>query len=69
MFLDSLVNRPYTVLEQQKAFQSSHLPIYMRPPRARLYLGMYFSLYAIGMCSTAFGVYSLVMNKPMKKED
>lgn len=30
---DSLVTYPPT------SFQSSHLPIYMRPPRARLYLG------------------------------
>ncbi|KAF9226786.1 hypothetical protein BS17DRAFT_878627 [Gyrodon lividus] len=69
MFLDSLVNRPNTVLAQQKTFQSSHLPIYMRPPRAKLYLGMYFSLYAVGMCGTAYGIYSLVFSKPMKKEE
>ncbi|KAF9238833.1 hypothetical protein BU15DRAFT_75054 [Melanogaster broomeanus] len=69
MFLDALVNRPNRVLEEQKAFQSSHLPIYLRPPRAKLYLGMYFSLYVIGMCGTAFGAYSLVFSKPVKKEE
>jgi len=68
MFLDSLVNRPNTVLEQQKVFQSSHKPIYTRPPRARLYLGMYFSLYAVGMVGTAYGIYSLAFSKPMRKD-
>ncbi|KIJ69879.1 hypothetical protein HYDPIDRAFT_104529 [Hydnomerulius pinastri MD-312] len=68
MFLDSLVNRPNTVLEQQKAFQSSHLPIYMRTPRARLYLGVYFTVYAAGLCSTAYGIYALAFTKPGKKE-
>ncbi|KAG9317707.1 hypothetical protein JVU11DRAFT_1920 [Chiua virens] len=68
MFLDSLVNRPNTVLEQQKAFQSSHLPIYVRPPRARLYLGIYFSIYAVGMVGTAYGIYSLAFSKPMKRD-
>ncbi|KAN0097209.1 hypothetical protein V8E55_001655 [Tylopilus felleus] len=67
MFTDSLVNRPNTVLEQQRVFQSSHSPIYMRSPRARLYLGMYFSIYAVGMVGTAYGIYSLVFSKPMKK--
>ncbi|KAF8558729.1 hypothetical protein OG21DRAFT_1503686 [Imleria badia] len=68
MFLDSLVNRPNNVLEQQKAFQSAHVPIYMRPPRAKLYLGIYFSIYAVGMVGTAYGIYSLAFSKPMKKD-
>ncbi|KAG6378967.1 hypothetical protein JVT61DRAFT_13254 [Boletus reticuloceps] len=91
MFTDSLVNRPNTVLEQQRVFQSSHSPVYLRTPRARLYLGthplgslsnhqrhrvhmdllvtgIYFSIYAVGMAGTAYGIYSLAFSKPMKKD-
>jgi len=67
MFLDSLVTRPNNVLEQQKVFQSSHVPVYMRSPRAKLYLGLYFSIYAVGMLGTGYGMYSLIFSKPMKK--
>ncbi|KAF8416464.1 hypothetical protein L210DRAFT_871355 [Boletus edulis BED1] len=41
------------------SFRSSHSPIYLRPPRARLYLGIYFSVYAVGMVGTAYGIYLL----------
>ncbi|KAF8138750.1 hypothetical protein EV363DRAFT_1445554 [Boletus edulis] len=64
MFTDSLVNRPNTVLEQQRVFQSSHSPVYLRTPRARLYLASTPSAWPV----PAYGIYSLAFSKPMKKD-
>ncbi|KAH7931161.1 hypothetical protein BV22DRAFT_1052913 [Leucogyrophana mollusca] len=66
--LDAVVNRPNRVLERQKAIQSSHLPIYYRLPRSRLYLGTYFTMWTLGMVGTTYGIYSLAFGKPAPKE-
>jgi len=51
------------VLERQKAYQHSHKPIYYRPPRSGLYLGLYKSGFALGVAGIAYSAYSLVKGK------
>ncbi|KAG2369792.1 hypothetical protein BDR07DRAFT_1604605 [Suillus spraguei] len=65
--IDAVVQRPNHVRERQRAYQASHSPIYYRLPRSRLYLGAYFTLFGVGMCGTVYGIYELVMGKPVRK--
>lgn len=37
--MDALVNRPNTILARQKAIQADPRPVFLKTPRARLYLG------------------------------
>ncbi|KAH7912965.1 hypothetical protein BJ138DRAFT_1124801 [Hygrophoropsis aurantiaca] len=66
--LDALVNRPNNILERQKAIQSSHLPVYYRLPRSKLYVKSYMALWSIGMVGTTLGIYTLAFGKPAAKE-
>ncbi|KAG2042091.1 hypothetical protein BDR03DRAFT_623918 [Suillus americanus] len=65
--IDTVVQRPNYVPERQRAYQASHSPIYYRPPRSRLYLGTYFTLFGLGMCGTVYGMYQLTMGKPVRQ--
>jgi len=61
--LDTLTHKKNLVLERQKAYQHSHKPIYYRPPRSGLYLGLYKSGFALGVAGIAYSAYSLVKGK------
>ncbi|KAI0005128.1 hypothetical protein BJV74DRAFT_807136 [Russula compacta] len=61
--LDALTYRKNLVPERQRVYQHSHKPIYYRPPRSRLYLGLYQTGFAIGVCGIVYSAYSLVKGK------
>ncbi|KAJ8589052.1 hypothetical protein M405DRAFT_862459 [Rhizopogon salebrosus TDB-379] len=65
--IDAVVYRQNHVPERQRAYQASHSPVYFRPPRSKLYLGAYFTLFGVGMCGTVYGIYQLTMGKPVRK--
>ncbi|KAF8961114.1 hypothetical protein BDZ97DRAFT_1921635 [Flammula alnicola] len=73
--LSPLYNLPNHVLEKQKMYQASSIqllfststkPIMMRGPRGPLYVGVYGTLFAVGMVSSLYAFGSLILGK--KKE-
>jgi len=65
--LSAVVNKPNRILEKQKMVQSDHRPIWYRLPRSRVYLGVYFTLFTVGIAGSGYGLYSLVKGKPTAK--
>ncbi|KAH9977665.1 hypothetical protein BGW80DRAFT_1283593 [Lactifluus volemus] len=61
--LDALVYRKNFVPERQRLYQQSHKPIYYRPPRSGLYMGLYMSGFALGVGAIGYSAYSLVKGK------
>ncbi|KDQ08225.1 hypothetical protein BOTBODRAFT_179998 [Botryobasidium botryosum FD-172 SS1] len=61
--MDALVHRDNKVPERQRAYQVSTKPIYLRPPRSRLYMGTYLTFFAVGMVGTTTSIYSLIKGK------
>ncbi|KAF9006740.1 hypothetical protein BDQ17DRAFT_1423604 [Cyathus striatus] len=59
-----LVNLPNKTLEKQKYYQNNHNALYLRGPRAKLYVGTFTALFAAGMASTLFASFTLVAGKP-----
>ncbi|KAI0053693.1 hypothetical protein FA95DRAFT_1600834 [Auriscalpium vulgare] len=64
MVLDALVHKKNLVIERQKQYQASHKPIWLRPARSRLYIGLYNATFAVGMAGVAYSAYSLIRGKP-----
>ncbi|KAI0268138.1 hypothetical protein BC834DRAFT_968358 [Gloeopeniophorella convolvens] len=58
--LDALVYKKNLVPERQREYQHSHKPIYYRPPRSRLYLGLYKTAFTLGVVGITYSAYSLV---------
>ncbi|RXW25802.1 hypothetical protein EST38_g11 [Candolleomyces aberdarensis] len=58
-----LYNLPNHVLEKQKMFQNDARHIIFRGPRARLYVGGFSALFAVGMIGTTYGTFQLVKGK------
>ncbi|KAF8592593.1 hypothetical protein K439DRAFT_22839 [Ramaria rubella] len=60
-FLISIIG-PNRVLQKQKEYQTSTRPLYLRGPRARLYLGVYMVGWSAGLLGAVVGMYSLIKN-------
>lgn len=58
-----LVDKPNHVIERQKFYQSSTLPIYLRAPRSRLYIGAFSVGFVAAMGGTSFMIYNLIKGK------
>ncbi|KAN0060640.1 hypothetical protein ACQY0O_007298 [Thecaphora frezii] len=61
--MDSLVYRKNHVPERQRALQADPRPVYQRLPRARLYMGVFMTLFGIGMYGTFAGYYNMAVGK------
>lgn len=61
--IDVLTYRKNLVPEKQREYQNSHKPIYYRPPRSRLYLGLYKTGFTLGVVGIFYSAYSLVRGK------
>ncbi|KZT29387.1 hypothetical protein NEOLEDRAFT_1128120 [Neolentinus lepideus HHB14362 ss-1] len=60
---NALVNKPYHIIERQQLVQRSTAPIYYRLPRSNIYMASYYTLFTIGMLSSAYGAFSLIKGK------
>ncbi|KAH9002231.1 hypothetical protein EDB86DRAFT_2898782, partial [Lactarius hatsudake] len=58
--LDALVYKKNLVPEKQRLYQHSHKPIYYRPARSGLYMGLYKAGFGLGVFGIAYSAYSLV---------
>ncbi|KAI0068560.1 hypothetical protein BV25DRAFT_1817422 [Artomyces pyxidatus] len=63
MVLDALVYKKNLVPQKQREYQHSHKPVYYRPPRSRLYLGLYNTAFGLGMVGVVYSAYSLIRGK------
>ncbi|KDQ64196.1 hypothetical protein JAAARDRAFT_27822 [Jaapia argillacea MUCL 33604] len=61
--LGALVNKPNRVLEKQHFYQSSTKPIYRRHPASRVYLGVYFTAFTVGVLGSTYGIFTLIRGK------
>ncbi|PWN90244.1 hypothetical protein FA10DRAFT_285957 [Acaromyces ingoldii] len=61
--MDSLVNRANTVPQRQRIYQADTRPVYQRLPRSRLYMGLFMSLFTVGMVGTVGGFYNMAKGK------
>ncbi|KAL8279218.1 hypothetical protein RQP46_008474 [Phenoliferia psychrophenolica] len=61
--MDALVSRPNTVLPRQRALQADPRAVYLKTPRAKLYMGLYLTLWTVGLTGSLFGSYKMVRAK------
>ncbi|SNX82538.1 related to COX7 - cytochrome-c oxidase, subunit VII [Melanopsichium pennsylvanicum] len=61
--MDALVYRKNTILERQRALQADSRPVFQRLPRSRLYMGIFMTLFGVGMYGTAVGFYNMALGK------
>ncbi|CAO1614058.1 unnamed protein product [Parajaminaea phylloscopi] len=66
MVLDSLVNRPNTILQRQRIYQSDPRPVYQRLPRSRMYMTIYMGLFTVGMVGTFGGLVNAARGKKIE---
>ncbi|GAA5852530.1 hypothetical protein JCM5353_004111 [Sporobolomyces roseus] len=59
--LDALVNRPNTILEQQKRFQADQRAVFQKMPRSRLYMGAFLTVFGVGVLGITQGVYKMAL--------
>jgi len=62
--LSALVNKPNRVLEKQKYIQASTKLLHYRMPRSRLYLGIYYTGFTVGLAGIGYSIVSLIKGKP-----
>ncbi|KAJ7584366.1 hypothetical protein C8J56DRAFT_1053819 [Mycena floridula] len=61
--LNRFINRPYDIIEQQKAFQSSPKPLHHRLPGRQLKIRAFAVGFTGAAVYTVYGVYVLVRGK------
>ncbi|ETS61003.1 hypothetical protein PaG_04937 [Moesziomyces aphidis] len=59
--MDALVYRKNTVPERQRALQADPRPVFQRLPRSRLYMGLFMTLFGVGMYGTTVGFYNMAV--------
>lgn len=47
--------------ERQRALQADPRPVFQRLPRSRLYMGVFMTLFGIGMYGTTVGFYNMAV--------
>ncbi|KAG8930740.1 hypothetical protein FRC01_002344 [Tulasnella sp. 417] len=57
----NLANR---IPEKQRLYQAMSKPVYMRPPRSKLYVYSYYGLFTVVTMGTVFQSYQLIRGKP-----
>ncbi|KIK53265.1 hypothetical protein GYMLUDRAFT_265106 [Collybiopsis luxurians FD-317 M1] len=61
--LDGIYNRPYRIIETQRAYQADPRPVHLKAPRRALYLRLFGVGFTAGALGTVFGIYSLIRGK------
>ncbi|KAM0752969.1 hypothetical protein T439DRAFT_323584 [Meredithblackwellia eburnea MCA 4105] len=57
--MDQLVYRPNTILQQQKVMQADPRAVYLKTPRAKLYMGLYLAVFTVGVVGSLHGAYKM----------
>ncbi len=47
--------------ERQRALQADPRPVFQRLPRSRLYMGLFMTLFGVGMYGTTVGFYNMAV--------
>lgn len=51
--------------QRQRALQADSRPVFQRLPRSRLYMGLFMTLFGVGMYGSAVGFYNMaVVSRP-----
>ncbi|POV98302.1 hypothetical protein PSHT_14088 [Puccinia striiformis] len=58
--LNYLTNLPNRVPEKQKIFQGDHRLVHQKLPRAKIYMGIYYTIFGASMLWSAGGLYQLI---------
>ncbi|CCA75202.1 hypothetical protein PIIN_09186 [Serendipita indica DSM 11827] len=58
-----LVDKPNRVPERQRLYQQSTIPIYLRTPRSRLYVGTFAAGFGVAMLGSVYTMYALIRGK------
>lgn len=61
LYLNSIVVNRNTVPERQRALQADPRPVFQRLPRSRLYMGLFMTLFGVGMYGTTVGFYNMAV--------
>ncbi|EST06251.1 hypothetical protein PSEUBRA_004137 [Kalmanozyma brasiliensis GHG001] len=61
--MDALVYRKNTVPQRQRALQADPRPVFQRLPRSKLYMGLFMTLFGVGMYGTTVGFYNMAVGK------
>ncbi|KAG0146850.1 hypothetical protein CROQUDRAFT_656832 [Cronartium quercuum f. sp. fusiforme G11] len=61
--INYLVNLPNRIPEKQRAFQSDHRLVHQKLPRARLYMGIYYTIFTSSLLFSTYGMYQLIRGK------
>ncbi|CAO1636607.1 unnamed protein product [Sympodiomycopsis kandeliae] len=67
--LDSLVNRPNTIVQRQKLYQADTRPVYQRLPRSGMYMKVYMALFVVGGLGTASGLWNAAWGKKVEQSE
>ncbi|PLW54902.1 hypothetical protein PCANC_05934, partial [Puccinia coronata f. sp. avenae] len=60
IMINYLTNLPNRIPEKQRMFQGDHRLVHQKLPRARLYMGIYYTIFGASMLWSANGLYKLI---------
>ncbi|PWN50084.1 hypothetical protein IE53DRAFT_380043 [Violaceomyces palustris] len=58
-----------TVPQRQRALQADTRPVYQRMPRSRLYMGLFMTLFGVGIYGTTVGFYNMAWGKKRSSDN
>ncbi|CAO1623244.1 unnamed protein product [Jaminaea pallidilutea] len=61
--IDALTNRPNTIPQRQRMYQSDTRPVYMRGPRSRMYMAIYMGFFTVGVVASFGGLVNAARGK------
>ncbi|EFP83243.1 uncharacterized protein PGTG_09196 [Puccinia graminis f. sp. tritici CRL 75-36-700-3] len=61
--INYLTNLPNRIPEKQRMFQGDHRLVHQKLPRARVYMGIYYTIFGASMLWSANGLYKLIRGK------
>ncbi|EGG04221.1 uncharacterized protein MELLADRAFT_89542 [Melampsora larici-populina 98AG31] len=61
--INYLTNLPNRIPEKQRAFQADTRLVHQKLPRARLYMGVYYTIFTSSMLFSTYGLYKLIKGK------